>query len=259
MTAIYLALIGCSYVRSLRSDWQTKLGAWLHPSGAAGIERADFGFWIGLAGASLKDASRIYSDPADKSRAAELAGAELANSANEIGSLGRVTEALNTARAYRNSWKGHGGHIKSSDAERILAELRDTVSRLYEICGPVFRRMCLVRPGSADIGNFGATYECEILIGSDPLFERRAITLDRASVKSRALAFWMSDSRAMCQALPFLRMGASQEPQENSIYAFNRLEKGKIRWVSYQEAREQEIFVSDEELSKILELRKPDA
>ncbi len=259
MTAIYLALIGCSYVRSLRPDWQAKLGTWLHPSGAAGIERADFGFWIGLGGASLKDTSRLYSDPAERSRAAELGGPELANSASEVGSLSRVIEALNTARTYRNSWKGHGGHIKSSDAERILAELRDTVSRLYEIIGPVFRRLYLVRPGSADIRDSGATYQCEILIGSDPVFERRAITLDKASVKSRALAFWMSESRAMCQALPFLRMGASQEPQENSIYAFNRSERGIIRWVSYQEAREQEIFAADEELSKIIELRKPDA
>jgi hypothetical protein len=256
MAAIYLAMTGCSYIKALRPDWQEKLGLWLHPTGGAGIEHADFGFWIGLCGASLKDTSRVYSDPEDRSHGAEMAGGELANSANEVGSLSRATDPLHDARKYRNS-KAHGGHIKSTDAERILADLRETVSRLYEIAAPVFRRMYLVRPGSAQVSDTGITYACEILVGSDPQFERRAITLDKTSVRSGALAFWMRESRAMCQALPFLRMGASREPQENSIYAFNRLENGRMRWISYQEAREQEIFVSDDELSKIIELRKP--
>ena len=43
-------------------DWQNEIGKWLHPSRATGIERADFGFWVSLAGASLKDMSRIASD-----------------------------------------------------------------------------------------------------------------------------------------------------------------------------------------------------
>jgi len=62
MAAAYLTDIGTSHVRVMRKDWQEVIAKWLHPPGACGIERADFGFWIGLAGASLKDTSRIGSD-----------------------------------------------------------------------------------------------------------------------------------------------------------------------------------------------------
>jgi hypothetical protein len=44
MAAIYLATVGISHVKSLRQDWQPTIAKWFHPAGAAGIERADFGF-----------------------------------------------------------------------------------------------------------------------------------------------------------------------------------------------------------------------
>lgn len=54
MAAVYLATVGTSHVKAMRKDWSEVLAKWLHPDGAAGIERADFGFWIGLTGAVLK-------------------------------------------------------------------------------------------------------------------------------------------------------------------------------------------------------------
>ena len=38
------------------------------------------------------------------------------------------------------------------------------------------------------------------------------------------------------------------------FYVFNRVEKGGLRWISYQEAREQEIFAPDEELAGLISL-----
>jgi hypothetical protein len=63
----------------------------------------------------------------------------------------------------------------------------------------------------------------------------------------------------MCRALPFFRLGAPQKPQETSFYVFNRIENGRIRWVSYQETQEQEIFDLDDELFGIINLGKEDA
>ena len=77
MAAVYLATIGTSYVKACRPDWQDVLAKWLHPSGGAGIERADFGFWINLATATLKDMSRIASDKELRAKAEEIAGPEL--------------------------------------------------------------------------------------------------------------------------------------------------------------------------------------
>ena len=72
MAAIYLAVLGASYVKALRADWDEVIPRWLHPVGLPGIERADFGFWISLAGASLKDTSRIASDSELRTRAIEI-------------------------------------------------------------------------------------------------------------------------------------------------------------------------------------------
>ena len=60
----------------------------------------------------------------------------------------------------------------------------------------------------------------------------------------------------MCRALPFFRLGAPQKPRETSFYVFNRVENGSIRWVSYQETQEQELFAGDDELFGIINFGK---
>jgi len=255
MAAVYLAALGTSHVRALRPDWQEVIAKWLHPAGAAGIERADFGFWIGLAGASLKDASRIASDQALGASATEIAGPELVQVARVIGPLGKATEALDVARRYRNSWIGHGGHMKASDAARLDAELQQSVRDLYEITASIFRRFHLVRPGMAEVAEETRfKYQVEKLSGSDPTFDKEQVELVRPA-KTNALAFWMSGARTMCHALPFFRLGAPQQPQETSFYVFNRIENGGFRWICYQEAREQEFVAPDEELLGLIALR----
>lgn len=98
-------------------------------------------------------------------------------------------------------------------------------------------------------------YQVEMLSGSDPTFEKRQVELDRFA-KSNVLAFWMSGARTMCRAVPFFRLGAPQQPQETSLYVFNRVEDEGFRWISYQEAREQEIIAPDEELVRLIALGK---
>jgi len=256
MAAIYLAAIGTSHVKALRADWQDLLARWLHPSGGAGIERADFGFWINLAAASLKDTSRIASDKELRATAEGIAGPELVQSASTIGMLGKATELLGIPRDYRNSWKGHGGHMKPSDATRLDEELQQSIRGFYENTASIFRRLQLVRPGRAEVTDTGLKFEVEKLVGSDPVFQRGQVEVDRL-VKSNALAFWMNGARTMCHAVPFFRLGVPQRPQETSFYVFNRLEKKGIRWISYQEALEQQVIAPDDELLGIIALGQP--
>jgi hypothetical protein len=253
MAAVYLATVGTSHVRTLRSDWQEVLAKWLHPSGGAGIERADFGLWINLAAACLKDTSRIGSDKVLRAKAVEIAGAELVQISSMVGRLGKATEVLQVTRRYRNSWIGHGGHMKVSDALRLDGELQQCIRDFYEITAPIFRHFQLVRPGMAEVTDTGHRYWIEKLSGSDPTFQRQQVELAQAA-RSNALAFWMSGARTVCRAVPFFRLGAPQQPQETSFYVFNRVENGSFRWISYQEAREQEFIASDDELRGIIAL-----
>jgi hypothetical protein len=253
MAAVYLAAIGTSHVKALRSDWQGVLGKWLHPTGGAGIERTDFGFWINLAAASLKDTSRIASDKELRVKGEEIAGPELVQLAGTIGLLGKATEVLGIAKSYRNSWKGHGGHMKVSDATRLDGELQQSIRGFYEITASIFRQLQLVRPGMAEVTDAGFKFQIEKLAGSDPTFQKQQVELARPT-KSNALAFWMSGARTMCPAIPFFRLGAPQRPQESSFYVFNRVEKGSFRWISYQETLEQEFVAPDDELLSIVAL-----
>ena len=254
MTAIYLAAIGMSHVKVLRSDWRDVFAKWLHPKRGVSIERADFGFWINLAAASLKDINRVTSDKKLRGRAEQLAGLEMLQLANTIGGLSKAVTVFETPREYRNAWVGHGGHLKAADATRLEGELQQSIRDLYETTASILRRLQLVLPDKAEVTNTGFKFQIETLIGSDPTFQQQQVELTQ-KVKSNALAFWMGDARTMCPAVPLFRLGAPQRPQETSFYVFNRVEKEGIRWISYQEAVEQDFIAPDEELLDILSLR----
>jgi len=143
--------------------------------------------------------------------------------------------------------------MKPSDAARLDVELQQSVRDLYEITASLFRRFQLVRPGMAEVTDSGFKFQIEKLSGSDPTFETEIVKLDRPA-KSKSLAFWMRGARTMCHALPFFRLGLPQQPQETSFYVFNRVENGGFRWISYQEAREQEFIAPDDELHGIIAL-----
>jgi hypothetical protein len=145
--------------------------------------------------------------------------------------------------------------MKDSDAARLDNELHQAIRDLYEITASSFRRSLLVKPGKAEVTDTGMTFDIDKLFGSDPTFETEQVELDRP-IKTNALAFWMTGSRAICRALPFFRLGAPQEIQESIFYVFNRVEKGEFRWISYQEAREQDFTAPDEELLTLMSTGK---
>jgi len=242
--------------RALRSDWRDVLAVWLYPPIGTGIERADFGFWINLASASLKEVVRIVKNEELKAAAEKIAGSELVRAAATIDQLRDATKVFDVARTHRNAAKGHGSYIKGRDAERIENELKSSVKDLYQIAASIFRRLQLVRTGMAEVMDGAFSYQIEILGGSDPTFQARQIEIDRLAA-SKALGFWMINSRAICRALPFFRLGLPQQPQESSFYVFNRIEKdGDFRWISYQESREQEFVAPDDELLNIITVGK---
>jgi hypothetical protein len=251
VTAIYLAVVGLSHIRALRSDGSEVLDKLLHPDRVAGIERTDFGFWINLTLAAFKELRRTSSDSGLRPAALDYAGPALLSVAEVVIPLGEAAHVLSRPRNYRNSWTAHGGHIKKSDALRIDQELQTSIHDLYTTTAAIFRRFRLVRPGKLEAGEGAFLYDVERLIGSDPTFETDVVELNH-TVKSNTLAFWLEGARAMCTAVPFFRLGAPQDPEEKTVYVYNRVEGKSFRWVSYQEARDQEIIVPDEELGALV-------
>ena len=87
------------------------------------------------------------------------------------------------------------------------------------------------------------------------MFERRTIEID-SHEKTGSLAFWFPEYHNVCRMMPFMRLGRPQEPQETSFYVYNRVEERGFRWISYQEAREQEIVARDEELAALIQSKR---
>jgi len=253
MAAIYLAALGISHVKELRSDWQEHLSKWFHPKGYAGIEQTSFGFWTWLARTSLKDLRRIGSTQELRGAAEDKSGIEMVEVASSIGLLGNAVGVLDTVNRHRNSWKGHGGYLKESDAKRHDSELQQSIRDFYEATAGAFNRLLLVRTGSVEVNDGVMTYHVDILAGSDPAFEAGTAELSH-SVNSRTLAFWTQGAGVMCQALPLFRLGVPQRPQETDFYVFNRVEPEGFRWISYHDAHEQEFVDTDDKLNDLISL-----
>ena len=210
VTAIYLAAVGLSHLRALRSDGPEVLGKLLHPERVVGIERTDFGFWINLTFSAFKELRRTISDDKLRAAALDFAGPALLNAAEVLAPLGAAAHALTRPQGYRNSWTAHGGHIKKTDAMRLNEELQPCIRDLYTGTAAIFRRLRLVRPGKLEAEEEEFIYDIEKLIGSDPTFEKGVAELNRM-IKSNTLAFWLEGAPVMCRA--FLPPGSAAGPR----------------------------------------------
>ena len=58
--------------------------------------------------------------------------------------------------------------------------------------------------------------------------------------------------------LPFMRMMESPKTEQNACYFYNRVEKDRVRWISYHFEAEPEITRPDDEVLKALSLLQSD-
>ena len=246
--AAFSATLGLTLLQ--RVCGPSELASVLYPKGGAVITRPDFNFWIGAIGGI---ANRIQAAIGDKQEQAANAE-ECLYYLGLLKGLRQCHGALQRALKIRNSWKGHGGAIKDADAKELNRQLLDGLGELYVNAVDVFRSARLVRLGTADIQDETVSFRVELCEGSDPLF--KAITVDanrRDFAKSGQLAFWMQDIGVLVQCFPTIRLSTAAIPSEKCAYIFNRYENGQFRWISYQEAQQQEIFDDDVGLRALID------
>ena len=255
MAAVYIAAVSTSHVKALSLDWREKFSKWFHPKGLAGIEQTTFGFWTILASTSLKELSRIGSDPELRDVAEDKAGVELIEVARSLEPLRKTRRILDDVRRCRNTLKGHGGYLKDLDAEQHVRDLQQSIRDFYDVSAGVFNQNLLVKTGSVDVIDGVMAYQVNILVGSDPAFESGIAEVNH-SVDSHTLAFWKKDADVMCKALPFFRLGVPKRPQETDFYVFNRVVPDGFRWISYHDADEQDFVADDHELQSLMDCLK---
>ncbi len=255
VAAVYIAAVGTSHVKALSLDWRKHFLKWFHPNGLPGIEQTTFGFWTILASTSLKELSRIGSDPELRDVAEDKAGVELIEIARSLEPLRKTQPILDDVRRCRNNVKGHGGYQKNLDAERHVRDLQQSIREFYDASAGVFSQNLLVETGSVDVIDGVMEYQVKKLVGSDPAFES-SIAKVTHRIDSNALAFWKKGADVMCKTLPFFRLGVPKRPQETAFYVFNRVVPDGFRWISYHDAHVQEFEDDDHELQDLIDCLK---
>jgi hypothetical protein len=224
------------------------LASVLYPKGGAVITRPDFNFWIGAIGGI---SNRIQAATSDKELAANKE--ECLYYLGLLKGLRQCHSALQRALRIRNSWKGHGGAVKNADAKELNKQLLDGLGELFVNAVDVFRSARLVRLGTAEVQEETVSFRVELCEGSDPLFKAISVDANRRDfAKSGQLAFWMQDIGVLVPCFPTVRLSTAAIPSEKCAYIFNRYENGQFRWISYQEAQQQEIFDDDATLRALI-------
>ena len=137
------------------------------------------------------------------------------------------------ANRLRNDWRGHGGVVGDTEAERresvlldLLADFRNLVGNRWEDYPLVFPSMCSFASGVFRCNVFSVT-------GVRYPFDQRQLDL-KAPLEDEWLHFVSPLTGAVCPVLPLVRLGATATEERNACYFFNRLEGGTTqRYISY--------------------------
>ncbi len=250
--AVYLASLGVSHLRAARSDAAEVVDKLLYGS-RSGLERTDFGYWIQLAAACFAELRRTMHGSL-RDAASEFGGPSLIAALDSVTAMSKAPQLLDRPREIRNSTTGHGGYVKDTDAVRLNGELQTVLRDLFAETAVSLRKARLVRIGSCQMRGEHNVYQADLLQGSDPTFKRLPVE-SRRRADSGTLAVWYPQFDELVARVPFFRLGAPKDPAESTVYVYNRVETGGLRWVSYQEARDQDILLADDGLDGLIRVR----
>lgn len=251
--AVFTAMLGTSYAQKLHEESDELLLKWLKPSGGSTILKTDFNFWISVAAGSLKAVSSTLDNPVKLNTAKVTAGSSVVEGAKSVIALRGIRVFLEEAKEFRNS-KSHGGLIKEQDAKARLAELENTLRETYAITAPFFRKCLLVQSGTADyLGEEGFDCRLQKLASSDPQFEEVVARL-KTPARINSLGFWMVGSEAVCEAIPFVKLGSPKIDQDTAVYIYNSVNDEGMKWISFDHTQQQEIIENVPDLQRLFAL-----
>ncbi len=147
----------------------------------------------------------------------------------------RIAAALQRVGPLRSQGLAHGGVIGRGVAEQLHQQAWAVVAELRRIVGHAFRSLRLVRVGAGRLGQAISTFQCDVLMGSDPQFEIESIELEEHAYDGEL--YLVGNDRRALKILPLVRMAAPQGGN-NACYFYNKLNGDTARYVSYHQESE---------------------
>jgi hypothetical protein len=167
-------------------------------------------------------------------------------------------KVLDDARLVRNA-RAHGGIESNALRLRTLERLEGLLLQLREALGAAFIGIDLVQPEGMQFRQGMFHHRARRLIGPNSIFRTRDLD-SVVPLDSEYLYVVDADGVAAgaLQVLPFFRVMASPETEQNAIYFYSsRGRDGLLRYVSYHFEAQPESAIDDPVLAQVLDDLKP--
>ena len=138
---------------------------------------------------------------------------------------------MQSASAYRNSWKGHSGITSDARYSDHVRTLHGYLLKLRERSKNLYEKIRLVRPIRLKRAHGEFINTVESLTGSNPIFKKDEIKGD--ALDEDKLYIQVLDTNDTFEVAPFFLLKNSPSEVKNACYFYSRLEGASSRYVSY--------------------------
>lgn len=202
-------------------------------------DRSSLGNWSNLL-ARLASATRRLLDK-EPDLVSEIYSVGDTDRVSAVSSRSLVAALVEDACTYRNGWIGHAARASQTEWERRLAQAEATLERVRLALADAFRgwEMTRVKGIRNTRGVISATFER--VTGTRNVFTSYSTQV--AFVPDSTVLYMHEQDSPTALALgPLISMRGSLAHVENSAYFFDRLESGRVRWISYVHEAESEVY-----------------
>ena len=224
--------------------------SWIKDKLADRLKMSSFGIW-GILGEQLaKITRRELSSKDSRDRCLRMYRVKRSDFLDTITNK-KIYEIISTTAGYRNNWKGHGGIVGEKEQKNRQTLLENELSKIREIISDCFEDSIFLRPKDNTYSKGVYNYVIMSLMGSHTTFKEEEIrTIIPLDISKNYILF--EDNPEPLELIPFVKFMSTPESEETACYFYNRIEKNKIRWVSYHFEKESEIMSEDKALTAFI-------
>ena len=219
------------------------------------VLKSTFGGWINLGRNLAKTTRTLKEDKNNKERLLELFGRP-EHDFLEMLTNKEIFNELDEINKHRNEWKGHGGAANSQEYTRRLTLLESNLAKVRQVITNNWETALLLLPDSSKYNGGVYDYQVKAVKGTRTPFKKTMVkTL--APMDDEKLYLLHANQQTPVKLLPFIRMLASPEKEQNACYFYNRQDGKKVRWVSYHFDSQPEVYGPAEEVTSAISLICP--
>lgn len=219
------------------------------------ILKSTFKGWVILGKNLAKKTRTLKEDKNNKERLLELFGRP-EHDFLEMLTNKEIFNELDAITTRRNEWKGHGGAANYQEYTRRLTLLESHLAKVRQVITNNWETALVLLPDSSKYSGGVYDYQVKTLKGTRTPFKKTMVKT-MAPMEDEKLYLLHTNQQTPVELLPFVRMLASPEQEQNACYFYNRQEGNKVRWVSYHFDSQPEVYRPAEEVTSAISLIYP--